>query len=187
MTFLVFFDSLEKHLIMKTFKLVVLFSAFILACSCSKDEVEESASSLKTTNSQICTNVQGASAIYWDFSHGLPTPLRQVPLLKNPGQQFVHSQLPLLGFTIPQGFNAFEVTNPLTATLGVNVVRNDNNVVYRWVPNTRVLALYPQRPSLLTRPTKENNNLTRDDSTSITITANDSSNDNAFNTTLLFL
>jgi hypothetical protein len=125
---------------MKTFKLIVLFTAFILVSSCSKDETEETASSLKTAKSQICVNVQGASAIYWDFSHGLPTSLTQVPLLKNPGQQFVHSQLPLLGFTIPQGFNAFEVSNPLTATLGVNVVRNDNNVVYRWVPNTRVFG-----------------------------------------------
>ena len=34
---------------------------------------------------------------------------------------------------------------------------------------------------------KENNDFDRDDSTSITIATNDSSNDNAFNTTLLFL
>ncbi|MGB5555526.1 MAG: hypothetical protein WBM83_12760 [Flavobacteriaceae bacterium] len=124
-------------------KIVNYFTAMVLCVltiSCSKDTNEDTATSLQTANSQICANIQGASAIYWDFSNGLPTSMTQAPLLKNPGQQFVHSQLPLLGFTMPQGFSAFEVTDPLTATLGVNVVRNDNSVVYRWVPNTRIFG-----------------------------------------------
>lgn len=120
---------------MKTIKPFFLFSILIISISCSKDD--SSIDDIQAVNSQICNNVSGATALYWDFSHGLPTSITQVPLLKNPGQQFIHSQLPLLGFTIPQGFSAFELADPISATFGVNVVRNDNNVVYRWIPNTR--------------------------------------------------
>lgn len=103
--------------------------------SCSSDSEDEN---LQAVNSQICNNIQGPTAIYWDFAHSIPAPLNEVPLIRNPGQQFIHSSLPLLGFTIPQGFTAFEVTDSQTGTLGVNVIRDDNAVVFRWIPNTQV-------------------------------------------------
>ena len=37
---------------------------------------------------------------------------------------------------MPQGYTATEVLIQQTATLGVNVVRDDNNVVWRYVPTS---------------------------------------------------
>lgn len=87
---------------------------------------------------------------------------------------------------IPQEFNAFEVTNPLTATMRASIVTNDNNVVYRWLPNTRVFGTVFTTAIIANEINRENNDFDRADSTSITIATNDSSNDNAFNTTLMF-
>ena len=126
---------------MKTTTLVAIASFTLILFSCSNDGEGGNGNNnsvLQGFNSQVCANVQGPSAAYWDFSHSIPLPLTQIPVVKNPGQQFVHSQFPLLGFVMPQGFSANEVTDPLTGTIGVNVVRNDNNVVFRWVPNTQV-------------------------------------------------
>lgn len=119
---------------MKHFKIFSLLLT-LLVFGCSKDDAGTAI--VQGANSQICANVNGPSAIYWDFAHSIPAPLTEVPLIANPGQQFVHSQMPLLGFVIPQGFTAFEITEPQTATLGVNVIRNDNAVVFRYIPNTQ--------------------------------------------------
>lgn len=123
---------------MKTLKFN-LFATLVLIFlgSCNSDDGGDT-NNLQGVNSQICANVQGPAAIYWDFANGIPAPLTAPPLITNPGQQFIHSQLPLLGFTIPQGFTAFEITEPQTRTLGVNVLRNDNAVVFRWIPNSFV-------------------------------------------------
>lgn len=116
--------------------------ALVQFSSCSKDENNGGNANnddfLRSFNSQLCSNVAGPSAAYWDISHGLPVALPEIPLIANPGQQFVHSSFPLLGFTIPQGFTAVEVTEPQTGTIGVNVIKNDNSVVYRWVPNSQL-------------------------------------------------
>lgn len=116
-----------------------LLAACIILGSCSKDDSQEG-ESLRAARSQFCGNVEGPTAIYWDFAHSVPAPLTTVPVLKNPGQQFIHPQLPLLGFTIPQGFSATAITDAATGTYGVNVVRNDNAVVFRWIPNTQTFG-----------------------------------------------
>lgn len=111
-----------------------LVCIFFVISSCSKDDGPGDGGNLEAVRSQICSNVSGPTGAYWDYSHGLPIPLTQIPLVQNPGQRFIHSQHPLLGFTLPQGYTATEVTNPQTGTLGVNVLRNDNAVVWRYVP-----------------------------------------------------
>lgn len=125
---------------MRKITLLTIALLSLIYFSCSKDNEGgggNNNSVLQGFNSQVCANVQGPSAAYWDFAHSIPLPLTEIPLVKNPGQQFIHSQFPLLGFVMPQGFRAEEVTDPLTGTIGVNVLRNDNNVVFRWVPNTQ--------------------------------------------------
>lgn len=80
-------------------------------------------------------NVRGFTGLYWDGSNGDATAfpsLGQVPVIQNPGGQFIHSQQPLLAFQLPQGFSAFESTG--AGVIGADVIRNDNQVVYRWVP-----------------------------------------------------
>ena len=119
---------------LKNFGLLIFLTVLF---SCSSDDGDGN-NNIQGVNSQICANSTGPEAIYWDFAHSIPAPLNSVPVISNPGQQFVHSLHPLIGFTIPQGFSAFEITDAQTGTLGVNVLRNDNNVVFRYIPNTQV-------------------------------------------------
>ena len=117
---------------------ILSFLLSILVVSCRKDDNNNTnqANNFQNFNSQICNTVTGPTALYWDYAHGLPVPLTQIPTISNPGAQFIHSQYPGLGFTMPQGYTATEVLIQQTATLGVNVVRDDNNVVWRYVPTS---------------------------------------------------
>ena len=119
---------------MKPFKLYSLLLVITLLASCSSDNNNDENPTNAT--SKICNNVTGPTAVYWDYSNGLATPLTQAPLLKNTNGQFIHSQLPYIGFPMPQGYTATEVNIPQTQTLGVNVIRNDNAVVWRYVPTS---------------------------------------------------
>ena len=137
MTFLVFFDIVlnPKTDFMKTFKTIICLLLLTLFC-CSKDDNGNSQNIANRASS--CETILGYKGLYWDFANGLPTGLSQVPVIQNPGQQFIHSQIPLLGFILPQGFTGFEVTDPQTQTLGVNVFRDDNAVLFRWVPTSTI-------------------------------------------------
>ena len=108
-----------------TFASILIFTFF----SCSTND-DQNNTPLELATSQICENIIGPTAIYWDYGHGLPTPLTQIPTLANPGQQFIHSEYPALGVIMPQGYNA--VQNQ--AGIGVNVIRDDNQAVWRYVP-----------------------------------------------------
>ncbi len=119
---------------MKRFSLFALSVLFVFT-SCKKDDNNTPQDNIANFNSQICANVSGASALYWDYAHGLPTGLTQIPTIANPGQQFIHSQYPGLGFTMPQGYSATEVLIPEVQALGVNVLRNDNNTLWRYIPS----------------------------------------------------
>jgi hypothetical protein len=116
--------------IFKTLVVVLLLSA------CSSDSNKDNTNPLANFTSQLCENVTGPTAAYWDNAHGLPIPLSQIPTLSNPGQQFIHSQYPGLGFTMPQGYTASEAQ----IGLGVNVLRNDNQVLWRYVPGLTSLS-----------------------------------------------
>jgi len=120
-----------------TISLIATLILIMSSCSSSDNGAVGNQAFLLGFRSQLCTNVSGATAAYWDLSHSLPVPLPEVPLVQNPGQQFIHSQLPYIGFVMPQGFTGFEITDPATATLGVNVFRNDNNVLWRYVPTSQ--------------------------------------------------
>ena len=121
---------------MKTLNYLKLGFLIILLSACSSDSNNNNANNLNNFTSQLCDNVSGPTAAYWDNAHGLPLPLTQIPTLANPGQQFIHSQYPALGFTMPQGYTAAEAQ----AGLGVNVLRNDNQVIWRYVPGLSSLS-----------------------------------------------
>ena len=120
---------------MKTQNLLALFILVTLLFGCSSDSNDNNTNNLNNFTSQLCNTVTGPKAAYWDNAHGLPLPLTQIPTLANPGQQFIHSQYPALGFTIPQGYTASEAQ----IGLGVNVLRNDNQVLWRYVPGLTAL------------------------------------------------
>ncbi|MFK7833073.1 MAG: hypothetical protein AB8B52_07345 [Winogradskyella sp.] len=114
---------------MKPCHLLKISLLFICFNSCSKNSTSDP-NNLRNFNSELCLNISGPTAAYWDNAHGLPLPLTSIPTLSNPGQQFIHSQYPALGFIMPQGYSASEAQTGL----GVNVFRNDNQVVWRYVP-----------------------------------------------------
>lgn len=130
---------------MNSYKLVfLLLSILILSCSTDDDNaMQMQTNAIANRTSTTCTgtngnpnqNVTGYTGLYWDMANGDTVAYGQlpgVPVIANPGGQFIHSQQPILGFILPQGFSAFETTEP--TSVGVNVLRNDNQVLYRWVP-----------------------------------------------------
>lgn len=133
-------DTLKKQIIMKSFLKTLFVISFLLNMACSSDSNNnDNPNNLQNFTSSLCVNVTGPTAAYWDYAHGVPFPSTQIPTLANPGQQFIHSQYPALGFTMPQGYSGFEDQ----AGLGVNMIRNDNQVVWRYVPNMVALAQIP--------------------------------------------
>ncbi|MFB2119433.1 hypothetical protein [Parapedobacter sp. 2B3] len=107
-----------------------------LTLSCGKRDNISSESQLANMTSQLCPNVRGVRALYWDLNNGV---LRGdipggVPTIKNPGGYYINSGYPALGFQMPQGYQAFELSG--NSTIGVNVLRNDNNVLWRYVTTT---------------------------------------------------
>ncbi|MDG5490347.1 hypothetical protein [Psychroserpens sp. SPM9] len=135
MTFLKPFDVIKNNDIMKAFRYIILLAIISFLCACSTNE-DGGNQQLNQFNSQICNGISGPTAVYWDSGHSLPTPLAQIPTIANPGQQFIHPQYPALGFIMPQGYVAQEITDQQTGTIGVNVFRNDNNVVWRYIPSS---------------------------------------------------
>jgi len=127
-----------KYFNMKSIKIYILLSLITFVFSCSSDD-RASNDNIENFKSQLCNNVVGPTAAYWDNAHGILPPLTQLPILKATSGQFIHSQHPYLGFPVPQGYTATEANNPQTSPLGVDVIRNDNAAVWRYVP----LATYP--------------------------------------------
>ncbi len=109
---------------------------FVFISSCSKNDQNDNNDNFNVAsfNSQLCTNVSGPKAVLWDLLNGIAVPLNFVPLLENINGQFIHSQLPYLGFPMPAGYSATEIYDPNTQAIGVNVIRNDNNAVWRYLP-----------------------------------------------------
>ncbi len=126
--------KLMQHISLLTF-IFILFS-----CSSNDDGGNE----IDANRPSSCINATGITGVYWDYANSIPPPFTQIPILSNPGAQFIHSQHPYLGITIPQGYTAFESQDFNIAPLGVDVVRNDNAAVWRYVP----LSSYPEGTSL---------------------------------------
>ncbi|MBA3985569.1 MAG: hypothetical protein H0X63_03115 [Flavobacteriales bacterium] len=114
---------------MNSHRIPFICISLLLLLSCSSDSNDD-VNTLNNFSSALCADIAGPTAGYWDSVHGFPLPLTEVPTIVNPGGQFIHSQYPALGFQMPQGYNGFE--NQIG--LGVNMVRNDNQVVWRYVP-----------------------------------------------------
>jgi len=119
---------------MKHLNALLITLVLVLSTSCSKDDNNDQQ---EIQNFQsTCENASGPTGIYWDYAKGRAVPLTQIPTIANPGGQFIHSQYPALGFQMPAGFTGQEVYIPQTQTIGVNVIRNDNNVIWRYIPSS---------------------------------------------------
>lgn len=118
-------------------KLLAIVSLFLFTTACNNDEGAEVGPDLNNTTSQICENVRGAEAIYWDVSNGIPRtdlPGFVPPTIKAPGGTFFHPDFPPLSFEHPPGYTTQTIRAPQSA--GVNLIRQDNRVVWRWLSTT---------------------------------------------------
>ena len=127
-----------------------IYILFLIVCiGCSTDDASLRDQQLSSRVSTTCQNqnVTGLTGLYWDITNGDLNAFGQIqpvpPVIQNPGDLYIHSQQPILSFTIPQGFSAFEATEP--SAVGVNILRNDNQVLYRWVP--LITAFQPLVPT----------------------------------------
>ncbi|WP_299217511.1 hypothetical protein [uncultured Dokdonia sp.] len=122
-------------------KIMYAISIILSFASCSTDDDSMQAQANAIANrTSSCENVIGFTGLYWDMANGDNAAfglLPGVPVIQNPGGQFIHSEQPSLGFILPQGFSGFEVNEPFT--IGGDIIRADNQVVYRWTPLKTVL------------------------------------------------
>lgn len=92
--------------------------------------------------SQLCPELRGAEALYWDIMNGVPRGdiPGGVPTIQTPGGTYIHPGVPLLGFTYPAGYTP--QTDLTQNAIGVNVVRNDNQAIWRY---TQIATFTPVR------------------------------------------
>lgn len=123
------------------FSFFAVFASLLLICTtgCGGDN---STNSLDRVQSQICNNVTGVEALFWDIMNGVPRGdiPGGVPTIKNPGGTYIHPGVPLLGFTYPAGYTP--QTDFIQNAIGVNVIRNDNQSIWR---QTQIAVLNPVR------------------------------------------
>jgi len=118
----------------KTYFLIIL-SILLLLFSCSNDDSSETIENeLNNVQAQFCNNFQGPAAAYWNMSNGVFLPFSELPMIQNPGGRITNDLQPLLSLEYPKGFSGFQIIDNQTATLGLDILRNDNAVFFRWIP-----------------------------------------------------
>ena len=102
---------------------------------------------LQNPNSGV---IAGPMAAYWDNSRGTILALTQLPLLENIGGYYTHDDYPGLGFPLPQGYSATDISigfQPVLAysnVIGVDVKRNgSNDVQWTYIPTATVSSTMP--------------------------------------------
>lgn len=118
---------------MKKSKSISILLSLYLVFGCSKDE-EATTAGLQNVQAQFCNNFSGPAAAYWNMANGIFVPLSDFPVIANPGGRITNDLQPLLSLEYPQGYRGFQIIDNQTATLGLDILRNDNAVFFRWIP-----------------------------------------------------
>ena len=118
--------------------ITLFFLLLFIVTGCS----DNSTNSTANLQSEICGNVRGGEAVFWDIMNGVPRGdiPGGVPTIKNPGGTYIHPTIPLLGFQYPAGYTP--QTDFTQNAIGVNVIRNDNGSIWR---QTQIAVLNPVR------------------------------------------
>ncbi len=120
----------RNHLLMKKHCFFFLSCVTLFFWGCKDDP---DLNQVQNASSQICNQVIGSKAIFWDLSNGIirtDLPNGVPPIVDNIGGVFSHPNFPLLGFTYPTGWSP--VTLSGLHTVGVNLVRDDGRGLWRW-------------------------------------------------------
>jgi len=136
---------------MKFFKYLLTLSLTInlLACGGGGNGNQRS-----TATSELCQELTGLEAIYWDFTHGslrtdLPDTAFTIPFQVDFSQSpYTNRNSVLLGFTsIPQGWvisDSVDVSGFAFPSLfaGADLARTDNRAVWRYIFHAQVMGGY---------------------------------------------
>src|SRR5690554_6845418 len=118
---------------------IALFICVLLYSGCNRDDAgPDEQDPIADLRSQQCANVTGMEALHWDLFNSIPRGdiPGGLPTVRNVGGHFIHSGYPGLGFSYPTGYQAFELRDNATQTIGVDVVRNDSRAVWRYMTTT---------------------------------------------------
>ncbi len=109
------------------FFLVILLTVSLIQCKKNNNN-----NNLQTIKSQICDQVTGMEAIYWDIMNGVPRGdiPGGIPTIKSLGGTYINPYHPLLGFPYPSGYQPF--TDNTQGAIGVNLIRQDNQAIWRY-------------------------------------------------------
>jgi hypothetical protein len=122
-------------------RIIPYFLIFILltVVGCSDNSTNNQVNNLQ---SEICANVGGIEALFWDIMNGVPRGdiPGGVPTINNPGGTYSHPAVPLLGFQYPAGYTPQTDTTP--NSIGVNVIRNDGLAIWK---RSQIAILNPAR------------------------------------------
>ena len=99
-----------------------------------------------SASSQLCAELSGYEAIYWDFIHGvlradLPSTAFTIPF--NVQGSYTNSRHPILGFLVPVGWSVFDAVDQsgyaFSGTeVGADLIRNDNQAVWRYMQTAQI-------------------------------------------------
>jgi hypothetical protein len=116
---------------MKTFTRFYTFSALIvitgiLLGGCKKENT------FNSTPSTLCSGLTGVEGLYWDLANGVSrTDIPGgVPHIAHIGGTYIHPTVPLLTFIYPTGYTPY--TDNTSGAVGVNLIRNDNQSIWRY-------------------------------------------------------
>lgn len=116
-------------------KIFSILALFLTITSCNNDEeIVPDLSNRTALNGGV---IRGAAGLYWDLSTGIPRtdlPGFMPPSVRQAGGSFLHRDWPSLSFEYPAGYRAVEIRGPQTA--GVDLIRQDNQVIWRWLTTT---------------------------------------------------
>ncbi|MFB6318428.1 hypothetical protein [Saccharicrinis sp. FJH54] len=118
-----------------SFKYVGISILLLAFWGCKKPQSEQEAfKSVKST----CEDITGVKGLYWDLANGVARGdiPGGVPVIANPDPNiFIYTEWPLLSVQFPVGYRADKLGDGNPSLIGVDVIRNDNMVVWRYYNN----------------------------------------------------
>jgi hypothetical protein len=107
----------------------IIYLSFIVAATNILSGCKKTA---PLATSQICSQVTGVEAIYWDLDNGIPrTDIPGgVPRVSSIGGTYTHPTVPLLTFIYPSGYTPSTDATP--GSVGVYLIRNDHQSIWRY-------------------------------------------------------
>ena len=102
--------------------------------------------SISSARSQLCDDISGLEAVYWDFINGVPRgdlPATAFTIPFPIQGSYTHSRSPLLGFLVPVGWSVSDSPDQSGYAIpgtevGAVLVRDDNNAVWRYMLSAEI-------------------------------------------------